>query len=272
MITIVHISDLHFGRVEVGAVEALRRAIERIAPAVVVASGDLTMRARRREFREAAAFLESLPAPVVATPGNHDVPAWNVAERFAAPLRAYRRAIDPVAKDALRVDGLTLASMNSARSWGMHWNWAHGRFSGRQVARVESVFGAAEEGDWRGLVTHHPFEIPEEMRGFRPVGRGAPMLEALTRAKVDFVLCGHLHRRSWGLAAHVERIKGRSVLLVQASTALSDRRRDEPNSFNVLELGEDRLTATVWERGGETFEPAASEAYEWTAGGLKRTE
>src|SRR5258706_14178026 len=103
MPTVVHLSDLHFGRVDARLVAPLVRSIQAIAPDLIAVSGDLTQRARRSQFVQARAFLQQLPFPRIVVPGNHDVPLYNVAARFLSPLRGYRhyieRALEPVFMD-----------------------------------------------------------------------------------------------------------------------------------------------------------------------------
>ena len=48
MRTLVHLSDLHFGRVDAELLEPLRAAVEAARADLVVVSGDLTQRAKRR--------------------------------------------------------------------------------------------------------------------------------------------------------------------------------------------------------------------------------
>jgi 3',5'-cyclic AMP phosphodiesterase CpdA len=76
MLTILHISDLHFGPPYVPAVgAALLRAAPRMQADLIVASGDFTQRAKPEQFAQARAFLDQLPKlPRVVVPGNHDVP------------------------------------------------------------------------------------------------------------------------------------------------------------------------------------------------------
>ena len=83
---IVHLSDLHFGRIDPALVEPLAEAVNETAPTLVVVSGDLTQRARSQQFKEAREFLDRLPRPQVVVPGNHDVPLYDVLSRFARPL------------------------------------------------------------------------------------------------------------------------------------------------------------------------------------------
>ena len=78
MRTLVHLSDLHFGKVDATLLAPLRALVERLEPDVVVVSGDLTQRARSAQFQQARHFLDSLPGPQIVVPGNHDVPLYNV--------------------------------------------------------------------------------------------------------------------------------------------------------------------------------------------------
>src|SRR6266550_8876633 len=93
MRTLVHLSDLHFGRVDERLIKPLIAAVTEINPDLVAVSGDLTQRARSQQFREARAFLDALPQPQIVVPGNHDVPLHNLLTRFLQPLRKYRRYI-----------------------------------------------------------------------------------------------------------------------------------------------------------------------------------
>src|SRR5690349_5428709 len=93
MRTLIHLSDLHFGRVDDTLIAPLIEQVHSLRPDVVVVSGDLTQRARGREFGAARRFLDSLPKPQIIVPGNHDVPLYNVFDRFARPLKKYRRYI-----------------------------------------------------------------------------------------------------------------------------------------------------------------------------------
>ena len=97
MIRMAHLSDLHFGSEIPNVTEALLEAVGEISPDVVVISGDFTMAGRRSEYRSAAEFVSRIRAPVVATPGNHDIPAYALWERFTNPLGRYQEWISPIA-------------------------------------------------------------------------------------------------------------------------------------------------------------------------------
>ena len=93
MKTIVHLSDLHFGRIDLALVEPLRQAVVDLQPDLVAISGDFTQRARHRQFAAARAFVDSLQLKALVVPGNHDIPLFDFVERLAAPLSRYRKYI-----------------------------------------------------------------------------------------------------------------------------------------------------------------------------------
>ena len=100
MTTVAHISDLHFGREEPRVAEGLLADLSGLRPRLVVLSGDLTQRARRRQFAAARDFLARIEAPPLIVPGNHDIPLFDVARRFLRPLHRFRdyisRDVDPL--------------------------------------------------------------------------------------------------------------------------------------------------------------------------------
>ncbi len=115
MRTIVHLSDLHFGRFDDNLVAPLLAVILEIAPDLVVISGDLTQRARPREFQQARAFLDLIGRPLLVVPGNHDVPLFNVAEKIVDPLRRYRRYITTDLAPVFEDEEMIAVGINSAR-------------------------------------------------------------------------------------------------------------------------------------------------------------
>src|SRR5262249_53743488 len=116
MLTILHISDLHFGPPylpDVGAA-ALRFAAELNAD-VIAASGDFTQRPKVWQFAAARAFLDRLPpAQLVTVPGNHDVALYRVVERLLRPFANYRRHIAPELDTITRRDDAVIVALNSA--------------------------------------------------------------------------------------------------------------------------------------------------------------
>ena len=117
MRTLVHLSDLHFGRTDPALIEPLIASVNGIGANLVVVSGDLTQRAKQAQFEEARDFLARLAPPRLVVPGNHDVPLYRVWERFLSPLGKYCRIIDSNLEPTF-VDGeIAVVGVNTARSF-----------------------------------------------------------------------------------------------------------------------------------------------------------
>ena len=259
MRTIVHLSDLHFGRFDDRLNEPILAKIDELAPHLVVISGDLTQRARPAEFRQARDFLDRLARPFLVVPGNHDVPLYNLFERVVAPLRRYRRFITadlaPVFSDEeMIVVGLNSARILSSRSGAGRLNMRQVDHAVRQlsVARASNSSSAARIS--KVVVTHHPFDLPEGYAADHLIGRAHLAMAQLARAGADVFLAGHLHRSHVGATAERYKIAGYCALVVQAGT-LSTRERDEPNAFNVIRLAAPQATIEhhSWDQSQRAF-------------------
>src|ERR1700704_500594 len=129
MRTIVHLSDLHFGRTDDALLTPLASVIAKLAPDLIAVSGDLTQRARTAEFQAARAFLDRLPKPQIIVPGNHDVPLHNVFRRFIGPLAKYRRLITDDLAPFYADDEIAVLGINTARSL----TFKRGRVNSKQI-------------------------------------------------------------------------------------------------------------------------------------------
>src|SRR5205809_516472 len=229
---IVHLSDIHFGRVNAQIISPLIESIKNIGPDLVAVSGDLTQRARSREFIEARAFLAELPKPQIVVPGNHDVPLHNVFSRFAQPLAKYRRYITADLRPFYHDEELAVLGVNTARSLTIKG----GRINEKQIDWMRERLCAVDPAAVKVVVTHHPFDLPEGHDERQLVGRARLAMETLASCGADLFLAGHLHVSHTTHTATRYKIKGHSALVVQAGTAASDRGRGEENSFNVVRV------------------------------------
>ncbi len=256
---LVHISDLHFGAVHEGMEDHLRAAILKATPALVVVSGDLTMRGRREEFHEAKAFLDSIPLPQLVVPGNHDVQgAWRFWERFLTPFENYRNTISANLEPVWRSPGIIVAGMNSARPAGWHTDWSRGQLSRRQMARLNSLYGAVDPEALRVLVVHHPPAAPPHGTARHLIGRLREFTHAVKEAGVDLVLSGHFHM-SYAQALPLPGGKApASCVLSSVSTATSHRLKGEPNGFHVIEGDAQGLVIEDWAWTGGSYEKGRS--------------
>jgi 3',5'-cyclic AMP phosphodiesterase CpdA len=237
MRTLVHISDLHFGRVDNTLLAPLRELIGDLQPSVVVVSGDLTQRARSAQFRQARHYLDTLPQPQIVVPGNHDIPLYNVAARFFRPLVKYRRHITRDLAPEFVDDEIAVLGLNTARSL----TFKDGRVNGRQVDYLQQRFAKQPSHVTRVVVTHHPFDLPPHKDSDDIVDRAPMAMEAFARCGVDLLLAGHLHTSHTHSTAERYEIDGFAALVVQAGTAASTRARGETNSFNVLRVQHDEI-------------------------------
>ena len=258
MRTIVHLSDLHTGRLDPASIEPLVTAIRSASPDLAVVSGDLTQRATHRQFREARAFLDALGVPTLTIPGNHDVPLWNVGVRFLAPLERYKAYITPDLSPVVVDAEVVVAGINTARSL----TWGEGRINRRQVEAVIERLRSAPPDATRIVVTHHPFDLPPGVNEGRLLGHARMAMARLAEAGADLFLSGHLHRSHISHSAERYRIAGHSALIVQAGT-VSLRGRGEEPSFNVLRLERRRvaLGRFVWDPAARVFVEAAAGTY-----------
>jgi len=265
MRTLVHLSDLHFGRVDPRIVPPLVQAIQTIAPDLIAVSGDFTQRARRSQFVQARDFLQQLPFPQIVVPGNHDVPLYNIAARLLSPLAGYRRYI---ARDLTPVfvdEEMMVVGLNSARAAVLGGG---GRLNETQVQIAVERLGSAAPHIVRIVVTHHPFELPAGHSEEHLIGRSRMAMEQLARVGADLFLAGHLHVSHVGHTAERYKISGHSALVVQAGT-MSTRGRGEQNSFNVVRLSRPSITVDrhTWDEESRTFRTSWSGAFQHTPEG-----
>ncbi|WP_411902142.1 metallophosphoesterase family protein [Methylorubrum thiocyanatum] len=265
---IAHISDLHFGRTDTAVVDALAAELNRDPPDLIVASGDFTMRARRKEYVEARAFLDGLTAPWIAVPGNHDIAYFKLFTRFFHPFGRYRRFIARDTEPTFLDDEIAVVCLNTVRTWAPATDWSQGKITRAQIARTEERLAALPEHVFRIVVGHHPFMPPPWDAEARLVGRADEALDAFRRHGVGLTLAGHLHRHYARFAEAPEigaepdsvavdrgsaQAGGTRLLAVQAGSATSTRLRgNEPNAYNriVIEDGRATVTVRVWTGAG----------------------
>ena len=240
MFRLLHLSDLHFGRIQDGAVAALLAAVHDLAPDVIVVTGDLTQRALAEQFRGAKQFLQSLPRKPVCVPGNHDVPLHNPLVRLVWPLSAYRRSIDDEVESFYEDDMVAMAALNTAHGWTI----MDGRLTWQQHEWIHERF-AQSRAPIRVVATHHPLDLPHEDGHPLPslARRMVPMW--IERLRVDVFLAGHLHR-SRTLLGPLRTVAGRTALFAQSGTSTSNRHSGVGNGFNLLLLQADTIEVQHW--------------------------
>lgn len=230
MTRLLHLSDLHFGFERTALIEPLLDLVNRSQADLVVVTGDLTHRGRSSQFARASAFLRRIEAPLIAVPGNHDIPLYKLADRMMKPFRRYRRAIARDMEPVGHVGRLRVQGINSVDPMA----WQRGVITSTQMRRV--VEGI--DPDCINIAAlHHPMQQAPNVD--KQLMRGGPEALALFELQgIEVVLSGHLHL--WSVGSFLGRT-GRGILQVQAGTALCAREDDRQNEFAVLDFQDDDL-------------------------------
>ena len=248
MITLLHVSDLHFGPPYLPHVgEAVQAFAARLTPTAIIASGDFTQRAKPEQFAAARAFLDRFPdVPTVVTPGNHDVPLYRFAERMLEPYRNYREHIQRELDTVTKIPGATIVALNSTAP---HSALTNGRIHRWQIELAREAFEGLPEEELRIIVAHHHFAPPPDWEGAEVMPKAQRALDAFTAMKVDMIMGGHLHRAYIGnsLDVYAGADREHGIVIVQSGTSTSRRgraREAEQNSLNVLRLDGDTIRVT----------------------------
>jgi 3',5'-cyclic AMP phosphodiesterase CpdA len=242
---ILHVSDLHTGTREDPDVErALTALVERTAPQLVVASGDLTHRGRRDQHERAARLLRSLGVPVLAIPGNHDIP-YTFPARFTRPWAEFVRLWDtpePLhSSSAFQVVGI-----NSVRPW-RHQSGGVGE---TQLARVVERLRAGAPGALRVAVLHHQMLGSPWRSRKKPVARRNHVLRTLVEAGAELILAGHIHQAAVSERHEFEVVSGDvRAAVVSIAPGLGQprpQRLGEARGLHVYEAGDETLGVSTY--------------------------
>lgn len=245
---ILHLTDIHFGCENKGAVAAVL-ALAKAEPFDLIAiTGDITQFGRRNEFEAAHAFVSALPGEKLVTPGNHDVP-YATPGRLFAPWNRYRRCFGDPWHTAFDKPGLSVRAFNSARGTQIRLNWSKGSVWPDQARDAGDELKAAPAGTFKVALCHHPLM---EVTGGPMTGRvrgGAMAAGILARRGVEAILTGHVHTAF----AHALPFEPHRIYAIGAAT-LSMRERGQPAGFNVVEWDEGCITVKAQGWTGSHFE------------------
>ncbi len=271
---ILQVSDLHFGGVFLpDRAVGIHRVAEELSPDIVVIAGDFTQRARNKQFSAARAFIDRFEAPIVVTPGNHDLPVYRLIERTLTPYRKYRDSIQEVLDQVHTFDGLTLVALNSTRPRRV----TTGSLSDRQLDFAAAAFEQAPVDHLRIVVTHHHVAYPPAFRAPKALIGGERVVSRLEQMGVRLLIAGHLHSTLIGdsiqlMPRLVPGVARRSGLVIsQSGTATSTRGRGPErgkNSFNYISIRPEETIVTHygWNESSQAFEPVADHAFPSGAG------
>ena len=263
MITVFHVSDLHFGWPAVQEqIEAIETLIRDRKFDVVAVSGDVSQRARAGEMQRAHAFIRDagLVSETIVVPGNHDVRWWK------APLgvgnekqmyQSYRQFVSEDLEPVLRVPGATFVGLNSAHGVTRHtltWRVRDisiiGAIRKSQIEHAREQFEGSPSDDARVIVMHHN-PVKGELSGRHGLKDTKKVLGGFATIGVDLVLCGHDHQEAVHYIQHTKK----GTVISTAGTVSSRSRGGRPSSANVITIRQENIEVAtlVWSAAEKTF-------------------
>ena len=237
-LTLFHLSDIHFGLEDVAALEWVRGEIATRRPDAVVITGDHTMRARHHEWAAATRWITALEVPVTINIGNHDMPYFNLIERFVAPYKRFEGMRSLVERE-IDLPGLAIVPLKTVRRWQPRLNWSKGWVTPQALERCLAALDALPAGTKALVSVHHPLR-EVGTHGTALTRHGEAALAQLAKRGVLGVLSGHVHD-PFDIA---EPTAQGPVRMIGAGT-LSERVRSTPPSFNELTWDGVRLEVVV---------------------------
>jgi 3',5'-cyclic AMP phosphodiesterase CpdA len=228
-LVLFHFSDIHFGLEDRRALAWAEECILREKPAAICITGDLTMRARHREFHAACEWISALGPPVTVEVGNHDMPYFNLVERFTRPYRRFR-AIETLLERQLDLPGIAIVSLKTVARAQWRFPWANGWVTRRALAETLAAIDALPAGKQVIVTAHHPL-TERDPKGRRLTINGTGAMEALARRGILAILTGHVHD-----AFDIEQATPAGPLRMIGAGTLSKRVRSTPPSFNELTI------------------------------------
>ena len=249
MTVLLQVSDPHFGTERLPVVEALVQLARKLNPQVLLLTGDITQRATRKQFSAARAFVERLNVPaVLAIPGNHDIPLFNLVARVLTPYGHYIPSFGSNLEPEYEDNNVLILALNTTR-WYRHKN---GEISAEQIERVARRCEGAHSDKYRMVVLHHPMAVTTARDRENVIHGHAPAIRRWAAAGVDVVIGGHIHL-PFVLPLHQRLPELKKPLwVVQAGTAISHRvRPNTANSINVLRVPATKNIADLVQRNCE---------------------
>ncbi len=259
-ISIVHLSDVHFGvDADLWQLEQIEEYVPTLRPDAIALSGDLTQRARHGEFMAAHAFVRRLRkvAPVLVVPGNHDVQWWAspFGMRGTAPLYAkYRRYFGEDLAPVLEIPGAVIVGLLSAYgmapgslTWNLRDIAVKGHLPSSETDRAREIFARAPADVARVIVTHHNV-LPGKISQRHGLSNWRSAQRQLQECGADVVLCGHDHQEG------ASQVAGR-LAVSAAGTHTSRTRGRRPSVFNVVRVDTESVHVQHfrWEHAGRKF-------------------
>jgi 3',5'-cyclic AMP phosphodiesterase CpdA len=231
-LNILHLSDLHFGRIDQRVLETLERFMQEHKEQIdlTILTGDLTQRARHHEFLAAHGFLASLKSPLFLVPGNHDIPLFNLFQRFFSPYGKFLKYMHPFASNYYDDEKLAVIGLWTTD----HLSIQQGIIRSRDFEHAFEKFSQVSPDKIKIIASHHPLLSISH-------SKSRQHLNELLQFKPHLLMWGHEHHaqvRPFSSQQHLP-------LLIASGTSVSNRTRLQKNSFNYLSLSNDSAKVEI---------------------------
>lgn len=251
MTKILQLSDLHFGTEIPHVTQAVISECHKLSPDIIVVSGDLTQRATISQYKEVRKFLSQFNKKIICVPGNHDISLFNLFERFFFPFYKFRKYIVRNFATQYITDNLAILGINSVTPYKA----LGGYLTDEQLTMVHEFFLSQPTSATKIVVMHH--NLISSVR-HRTINNSDKILKLFAESKVNIVLSGHIH------IPLIEQLKKdyiqQPLYIITAGTAVSTR-TIEPNSFNMIDIQEDKFKLTVKDYIDSTFITSRENTY-----------
>jgi 3',5'-cyclic AMP phosphodiesterase CpdA len=244
---VLHLSDLHYGAGDDKAIErGTPVLIDRFQPELVIASGDLSHRGQPGQLADSARFLRGLGRPVLAVPGNHDIP-YTLPARFTRSFRAFEHeweTTEPTYSSPM----LHVIGLNSVRPW----RHQSGGIRTHQLEHAEERLRAASADAYSIVVLHHHLIGAPWRSRKKPVARRNHVLGSLVAAGADLILAGHTHQAAVSERHEFEISSGgERGVVVSVAPGLGQprpKRQGEARGLHLYEIEEKclRIRTYIW--------------------------
>ncbi len=255
---ILHVSDLHVGARDDPVLErGLAEIVAIVEPELIVATGDLTNSGRADQHATAATLLRDLGPPVVAVPGNHDIP-YTAPARVTSPWRLFEGewgTTEPIHAGP----GVHVVGINSVRPW-RHQSGAIGDAA---LARAEQRLAEAAPGAVRVVCLHHQLIGAPWRTRKRPVARRTHVLGRLVDAGADLIVSGHIHQAAVSERREFEAGAATGAVVTVAPGIGQPRpsRRGEARGALAYLVDDDKLVVETHIWAGDGFKRIASRTF-----------
>jgi len=231
MMRIAQLSDPHFGTILPGVREGLLATLKELNPDLILLTGDITQRARRKQFIEAHEFADACkPSPLICVPGNHDIPLLNIWGRVFDPYRGFRKYFKYYQEKDYQLGDVLITGLNSTS----RWRHIQGAFN---ISRIDKRLQTKSITTIHIAAFHHPVDCAKPQDEKNLLVNRNETLQLFEKHNIDLVIGGHIHDPYVGLSNTRYPSIQRRMILAVAGTCLSWRTRaGAPNSFNFIEV------------------------------------